>query len=197
MWNLPNILTMMRIALVPLLAAFFYLEGDLGHWLAFSIYTVACITDFFDGYLARVLKQSSELGGMLDPIADKLLICTVLMVLIWDGIIGDWTLPAAIIIMCREFLVSGMREFLANTQVKMPVSNLAKWKTTAQMLSLGFLLCGPAGDKVLPYNTEIGITLLWISAVLTLITGYGYMKVGFAHVVEEDQSALAEQEHKT
>jgi cardiolipin synthase len=189
MLNLPNILTIGRIAVIPALVAVYYLDGDISNWTALAIYFLACLTDFFDGYFARTLKQFSQLGKMLDPIADKLLISTVLFLLVWDGIISDWTLPAVIIIMCREFLVAGMREFLGNAQVSVPVTALAKWKTTAQMFSLGFLLAGEAGDKILPYNTEIGISLLWFAAGLTLITGYSYMQIGLKHVVAEDEAA--------
>ncbi len=138
----------------------------------------------FDGYLARIWKQTSTIGRMLDPIADKLLVSAILLLLAVDGTIAGWTLWAAIIILCREILVSGLREYLAELKVSVPVSRLAKWKTTAQMIALAFLLAGPAGDKIMPYVTEIGIVLLWASALLTLYTGWDYFKAGLKHVMD-------------
>ena len=136
------------------------------HWV-FLLF--ASITDFFDGYLARIWKQTSDLGRMLDPIADKLLVASCLLLLAADGTIAGWTIWAAITILSREILVSGLREYLAELNVSVPVTQIAKWKTTIQMISIGFLLAGPAGDKVLPHTTEIGLGLLWIAAVITLI----------------------------
>ncbi len=121
---------------------------------------------------------------MLDPIADKLLVSAILLLLAADGTIAGWTLWAAIIILCREILVSGLREYLAELKVSVPVSRLAKWKTTAQMIALAFLLAGPAGDKIMPYVTETGIVLLWVSALLTLYTGWDYFKAGLKHVMD-------------
>lgn len=186
--SLPNILTYGRIVAVPLVVLCFFLEGrlqssDFARWTALGIFVVASITDFFDGYLARIWKQTSTIGRMLDPIADKLLVSACLLLLAADGTIAGWSLWAAIIILCREILVSGLREYLAELKVSLPVSQLAKWKTTAQMVALAFLLAGPAGDKVLPYTTELGIVLLWISALLTLYTGWDYFKAGLKHVM--------------
>ena len=148
--------------------------------------SAAAITDFFDGYLARAWEQQSALGRMLDPIADKLLVSAVLMILVADGTIKSWSIWAAIVILCREILVSGLREFLAELKVSVPVSKVAKWKTTMQMIALGFLIAGPpAGEVVLPGTVRIGLGLLWISAILTLYTGWDYMKAGIKHVVEE------------
>ncbi|ERM00532.1 CDP-diacylglycerol--glycerol-3-phosphate 3-phosphatidyltransferase [Brucella intermedia 229E] len=129
-------------------------------------------------------KQTSTIGRMLDPIADKLLVSAILLLLAADGTIAGWTLWAAIIILCREILVSGLREYLAELKVSVPVSRLAKWKTTAQMIALAFLLAGPAGDKIMPYVTETGIVLLWVSALLTLYTGWDYFKAGLKHVMD-------------
>ena len=145
----------------------------------------ASVTDFLDGYLARIWKQTSNIGRMLDPIADKLLVATCLLLLAadTDKTIAGWSLWAAIIILCREILVSGLREYLASLKVSVPVTQLAKWKTAIQMVAIGFLLAGPARDKVLPYTTEIGILLLWISAIVTLYTGYDYFRAGLKHVV--------------
>jgi CDP-diacylglycerol--glycerol-3-phosphate 3-phosphatidyltransferase/cardiolipin synthase len=126
---------------------------------------------------------------MLDPIADKLLVCALLLMLVADGTIHGWSLWAAIVILCREILVSGLREFLAELKVSVPVSKVAKWKTTAQLAALGFLVAGPAGDKVLPYNTQIGIVMLWLAAILTIYTGWDYFNAGIRHLVEEDERA--------
>ncbi len=183
--SLPNMLTYGRILAVPALAACFFFPGDGVRWLALAIYTAACITDFFDGYLARIWDQQSALGRMLDPIADKLLISVTLLMLATVGTITGVHLWAALIILCREVLVSGLREFLAELQVSVPVTYLAKWKTVIQMVALGFLIAGEAGDKVLPYNTEIGIVGLWIAASLTLYTGYDYFRAGLSHIVDD------------
>ena len=183
--NLPNMLTYARIVAVPaLVACFFFLEGDNARWLAFTIFTIAGITDFFDGYLARAWQQQSSLGAMLDPIADKLLVGATLMVLVANQSISGWSLLAAIIILSREILVSGLREFLAELDVSVPVTQLAKIKTTTQLVALGFLIVGPAGDFISPWITTIGLSLLWVSALITLYTGYDYLKASLDHVIE-------------
>jgi cardiolipin synthase len=189
-YSIPNLLTYARIAAVPLVVLCFFLEGrlqssDFARWSALFIFLAASLTDFLDGYLARIWKQTSNIGRMLDPIADKLLVASVLLLMAADGTIAGWTLWAAIIILCREILVSGLREYLAELQVSVPVTRLAKWKTTIQMIAIGFLLAGPAGDKLLPYTTEIGISLLWVSALVTLYTGWDYFRAGLRHVVDE------------
>lgn len=183
--SLPNMLTYGRIVAVPAMAACFFFPGDEARWIALAIYTAACITDFFDGYLARIWNQQSALGRMLDPIADKLLISVTLLMLVFAGPISGVHVWVAIIILCREVLVSGLREFLAELQVSVPVTYMAKWKTTIQMVALGFLIAGTAGDKVLPYNTEIGLTGLWLAASLTLYTGYDYFRASIGHIVDE------------
>lgn len=188
-YSLPNMLTYGRIVAVPLVVLCFFLEGHLqstalARWTALGIFVVASITDFLDGYLARIWKQQSTIGRMLDPIADKLLVSAVLLLLAADGTIAGWTLWAAIIILCREILVSGLREYLAELKVGVPVTRLAKWKTAIQMVAIGFLLAGPAGDKVLPHTTEIGLGLLWISAMITLYTGWDYFRAGLKHVID-------------
>ncbi|PWL18170.1 CDP-diacylglycerol--glycerol-3-phosphate 3-phosphatidyltransferase [Falsochrobactrum shanghaiense] len=187
--SLPNMLTYGRIIAVPIVVLCFFIEGrlqssDFARWTALGIFVVASITDFLDGYLARIWKQTSNIGRMLDPIADKLLVSACLLLLAADGTIAGWTLWAAIIILCREILIAGLREYLAELKVSVPVSRLAKWKTTAQMVALAFLLAGPAGDKVLPYTTEMGILLLWVSALLTLYTGWDYFRAGLKHVMD-------------
>ncbi len=191
-FNLPNLLTYARILAVPLIVLCFFLEGrlrssDFARWSALAIFLTASITDYLDGYLARTWQQTSNIGKMLDPIADKLLVATCLLLLAadTDRTIAGWSLWAAIIILCREILVSGLREYLAELKVSVPVTRLAKWKTTIQMVAIGFLLAGPAGDKVLPYTVEIGITLLWVSALVTLYTGYDYFRAGLKHIIEE------------
>lgn len=193
-FNLPNMLTYARILAVPLIALCFYLEGslkssDFARWSALAIFVAASITDYFDGYFARAWKQTSNIGRMLDPIADKLLVATCLLLLAADtdhrGGIAGWSLWAAIIILCREILVSGLREYLAALKVSVPVTQLAKWKTTIQMVSIAFLLAGPAGDKIFPYTTQTGLVLLWIAAIVTLYTGYDYFRAGLKHIVDE------------
>ncbi len=184
--NLPNLLTYFRIALVPAVVVCFYIPGDASHWIAVALFIIAGLTDFFDGYLARAWEQQSKLGRMLDPIADKLLVAVVLIALTWQDIIAGFSLWAAIIILCREILVSGLREFLAELRVSVPVTQLAKWKTAIQMVALGFLLAGPAGDKIVPGITETGITLLWAAAILTLYTGIDYFRAGIVHLREDE-----------
>lgn len=182
-WSLPNILTYGRVAAVPVVAFLMFWPQE--HWLrwtALGVFAVAAITDFFDGYLARIWSQQSAMGRMLDPIADKLLVASCLLTLAANGEIAGWSLWAAMIILCREILVSGMREFLAELRVGLPVSTVAKWKTTLQLLCLGFLIAGPAGETVLPGTTSIGLTLLWLAALLTLYTGWDYMKAGIKYV---------------
>ena len=185
-WNLPNVLTYGRIVAVPLVAGLLMYGGFTARWVALGIYVVAAITDFFDGYLARKWQQQSSLGVMLDPIADKVLVAIVLLVLSADGILFGGHIWAAIIILAREVLVSGLREYLGALQVSVPVTQIAKWKTTVQLLAIGFLIAGPAGDSVFPYITKIGIVGLWIAAALTLYTGYDYFRAGIRHVVDEE-----------
>ncbi|MEM7399383.1 MAG: CDP-diacylglycerol--glycerol-3-phosphate 3-phosphatidyltransferase, partial [Pseudomonadota bacterium] len=151
--SLPNILTYARIVAVPAMVACFFIDADWGRWLAMWIFIAAGVSDFLDGYLARAWKQQSALGQMLDPIADKLIVAAALLMLAANGTIAGWSLWAGVIILSREILVSGLREFLGTLSVSVPVSNLAKWKTVVQMVAIGFLLAGPAGDKVWPYTT--------------------------------------------
>lgn len=187
---LPNILTYARIAAVPVVAACLYWQALLGgglwlRWLALAIFICAGITDYLDGYFARAWKQQTALGRMLDPIADKLLVAACLLMLAVDGTIAGWSLWAALIILCREILVSGLREFLAELHVSVPVTQLAKWKTVGQMVAVGFLLAGRAGDLVVPIVTPVGLALLWLSALLTLYTGWDYFRAGLKHLIED------------
>ena len=187
---LPNLLTYARIAAVPVVVGCIYaqsiLDGPLWlRWLALLIFIAAGVTDFLDGYYARVWGQQSEFGRMLDPIADKLLVASCLLMLAADGIIHGWSLWAAIIILCREILVSGLREYLAALRVSVPVTRLAKWKTTVQLVAIGFLLAGDAGDQIVPVVTQTGLALLWISAIVTLYTGWDYFRAGVRHLIKE------------
>ena len=185
--SLPNLLTYGRVLAVPVVVmCMFWPEEFWMRWTALGIFALAAITDFLDGYLARIWEQQSSLGRMLDPIADKLLVAACLMMLVADRTIHGWSIWAAIVILSREILVSGLREFLAQLRVSVPVSTIAKWKTTVQLVSVGFLIAGQAGETVLPGNVTIGIVLLWIAALLTLYTGYDYFKAGIRHVVELD-----------
>ena len=194
---LPNLLTYARIVAVPIVVGCMYWQSILEYglwlrWVALAIFIAAGITDVLDGYVARTYAQQSSFGRMLDPIADKLLVSSCLLMLAADGTIRGWSLWAAIVILCREILVSGLREYLAELRVGVPVTTLAKWKTTAQLVAIGFLLAGDAGDAVVssvigvaaPYVTMIGLTLLWISALVTLYTGYDYFKAGVRHLVD-------------
>ena len=184
-WNVPNILTVMRVLAAPCVAVMFlYFTRPYADWFALLLFVSAAITDWIDGYLARAWQQTSTIGRMLDPIADKLLVAAALLLLAADGTIAGWSLWAAIVILCREILVSGLREYLAELKVSVPVTQLAKWKTTIQMVSIGFLLAGPAADDIYPLATETGILLLWISAIVTLYTGYDYFRAGLKHIAD-------------
>lgn len=189
-WNIPNILTYGRVLAVPVVVGLLYWPEEFWmRWLALSVYALAAITDYFDGYLARFLDQQTSLGRMLDPIADKLLVSSCLLMLVADRTISGWSIWAAIIILCREILVSGLREYLAELKVSVPVSRVAKWKTVMQLVAVGFLVIGPAGEAVLPSCVLIGTILLWVAALLTLYTGWDYMKAGVAHVIDHDGRA--------
>jgi len=187
---LPNLLTYARIAAVPVVVGCMYFQSILGYglwlrWVALFIFIVAGITDVLDGYVARAYGQQSVFGRMLDPIADKLLVSSCLLMLAVDGTIKGLALWAAIIILCREILVSGLREYLAELRVSVPVTALAKWKTFLQLLAVGFCIAGEAGDLILPITTAIGIGLLWLSAILTLYTGWDYFRAGARHLIKD------------
>jgi cardiolipin synthase len=187
-YSLPNILTISRILAIPLIVALFWFKGDTARWIAMALFTLAGVTDYFDGMLARSMGKISNLGQFLDPVADKLLVAALLIMLVWSGDISGLVILPALVILCREILVSGLREFLAGIKVGVPVSNLAKWKTGVQMVALGFLIVGTAGpDFWHPEltTTAIGEALLWIAALLTLITGYDYLQAGLKHMAED------------
>ncbi|MBL8698902.1 MAG: CDP-diacylglycerol--glycerol-3-phosphate 3-phosphatidyltransferase [Alphaproteobacteria bacterium] len=180
--SLPMCLTFARIAAIPLLVVLFYLDGEPWRYAACALYTAAAVTDYLDGYFARAWKQQSKLGRMFDPIADKLLVASTILLLVAFRRVAGIDVLAALVILCREVLVSGLREFLAELRAILPVSRLAKWKTGMQMTALGFLIVGDAqATAVLPVLL-IGEILLWIAAALTLITGYDYLAEGLKHI---------------
>ena len=189
-FKFPNYLTIGRIIIVPIFVFTFYLPGFYGDILPFALFVIASFTDFLDGLLARIYKEESKLGELLDPIADKIIVATALLLLVMDQTIKNYEVIAAIIILIREILISGLREFLAKGKIKLPVSNLAKLKTFLQMFSISLLLLGDTGNKILnfqDYNAQtIGIILLWLSAFLTLYTGYDYLRKGIDHAISED-----------
>ena len=190
----PNYLTIGRIIIVPFFVLAYYLPGFYGDIIPFTLFVVASFTDFLDGLLARLYKEESKLGELLDPIADKIIVATALILLVMDGTIKNYEVIAAIIILTREILISGLREFLAKGQVNLPVSGLAKLKTFLQMFSISLLLTGETGNKILnfqDYNAQtIGIILLWLSAFLTLYTGYDYVRKGIVHAMDEDNKEM-------
>ena len=189
--KIPNYLTIGRIIIVPVFVVTFYLPGFYGDIIPFVIFLIASFTDFLDGLLARMFKEESKLGELLDPIADKIIVATALLLLVMNSTIKNYEVTAAIIILTREILVSGLREFLAKGKIKLPVSNLAKLKTFLQMFAIAILLTGETGNKILnfqDYNAQtIGIILLWLSAFLTLYTGYEYLRKGIDYAISEDQ----------
>ena len=189
--KIPNILTIGRIIIVPVFVFSFFIPGIVGDLVPFFLFIIASFTDFLDGLLARLYKEESKLGELLDPIADKILVASALVLLVMNGIIKNYEVIAAIIILTREILISGLREFLAKKRdVSVPVSNLAKFKTFIQMLAIAMLLTGETGNKIInfqDYNAQIiGIVLLWLAAALTVYTGYDYLIKGIDSAVSED-----------
>ena len=191
--KIPNILTIGRIIIVPFFVFAFYLPGFYGDVIAFALFIVASFTDFLDGLLARMFKEESKLGELLDPMADKIIVAAALILLVMNGTIKNYEVIAAIIILTREILISGLREFLAKGQIKLPVTNLPKLKTFLQMFSIAILLTGETGNRIInfqDYNAQtIGIILLWLSAFLTLYTGYEYLMRGIDHAISEDEKS--------
>ena len=188
--KIPNILTIGRIIIVPIFVISFYIPGIVGDLVPFFLFVLASFTDYLDGLLARLYKEESKLGELLDPIADKILVSAALILLVMNGIIKNYEVIAAIIILTREILISGLREFLGKKAVHMPVSSLAKFKTFVQMFSIAILLTGETGNKLInfqDYNAQtIGIILLWLSAFLTLYTGYDYLAKGIMTAMDDD-----------
>ena len=189
--KIPNILTIGRIIIVPIFVITFFIPGFFGDLIPFFLFVLASFTDYLDGLLARLFKEESKLGELLDPIADKILVSAALILLVMNGTIKNYEVIAAIIILTREILISGLREFLAKINVDMPVTGLSKLKTFIQMLSISILLTGDIGNKIInfqDYNAQtIGLILLWLSAFLTLYTGYDYLIKGIDHAIEEDK----------
>ena len=188
--QIPNILTIGRIIIVPIFVITFFIPGFFGDLIPFFLFVLASFTDYLDGLLARIFKEESKLGELLDPIADKILVSAALVLLIMNGTIKSFEVIAALIIITREIMVSGLREFLAKISIKMPVSNLAKVKTFIQMFSISILLTGDFGNKIInfqDYNAQtIGIILLWLSSGLTLYTGYDYFVKSIDYALNED-----------
>ena len=180
--NLPNILTLSRIIVIPIIVLLFFIDGN--RWLILIIFSIAGITDFFDGYIARSQKKISKVGIFLDPVADKLLVATVILILVADNRITGSAILPALIILFREILVSGLREFLAQVRKKLPVSKIAKWKTAIQMIALGFLIIGDEGPEFIE-TVLIGEIGIWLAAVFTIFTGYNYLKVGIKYILKE------------
>ena len=191
--KIPNILTIGRIIIVPIFVLSFYLPGIVGDLVPFFLLVIASFTDYLDGLLARLYKEESKLGELLDPIADKILVAAALVLLVMNGIIKNYEVIAAIVILTREILISGLREFLAkNKETSIPVSSLSKFKTLIQMLSIALLLTGDTGNKIInfqDYNAQtVGIILLWIAAFLTIYTGYDYLRKGIDSAINEDKN---------
>ena len=189
--KIPNILTIGRIIIVPIFVLTFFIPGFFGDLIPFFLFVFASFTDYLDGLLARLFKEESKLGELLDPIADKIIVAAALILLVMNGTIKNYEVIAAIIILTREILISGLREFLAKGKINLPVSSLAKAKTFLQMTAISVLLTGETGNKVLnfqDYNAQtVGIILLWLSAFLTLYTGYEYIRKGIDHAISEDE----------
>ncbi len=190
--KIPNILTIGRLIIVPIFVVSFYLPGVVGDLVPFFLFITASFTDFLDGLLARLYKEESKLGELLDPIADKILVAAALVLLIMNEIIKNYEVIAAIVILTREILISGLREFLAKRkEASVPVSSLSKFKTFIQMFSIAMLLTGETGNKIInfqDYNAQtIGIILLWIAAFLTLYTGYDYLRKGIDTAINDDE----------
>ena len=189
--QIPNILTIGRIIIVPIFVLTFFIPGFFGDLIPFFLFVIASFTDYLDGLLARLFKEESKLGELLDPIADKILVAAALILLVMNGVIKNYEVIAAIIILTREILISGLREFLAKGSITMQVTGLSKLKTFIQMIAIAILLTGESGNKVInfqDYNAQtIGIILLWLSAFLTLYTGYDYIIKGIDHAMNEDK----------
>jgi len=185
--NLANLLTISRILAIPVVIATFYVSGDAARWFCCALFSAAGFTDWLDGHVARRWEQQSELGRFLDPIADKLLVSATLFMLTATGRLSGYAILPALVILCREILVSGLREYLAGLSVGVPVSRLAKWKTAIQMVAIGVLIVGDAGWHVMPV-VGIGETLLWIAALLTIVTGYDYLRAGLSHMAGPRQA---------
>ena len=189
----PNLLTLSRILVIPALCGAFFLPGQWADWVPLGLFIAAGITDWADGHFARLYRQQSELGRFLDPVADKLLVAAAILMLVAFDRVQGWSVLAAAVILCREILVAGLREFLAELRVKVPVTKLAKWKTTVQMVAIGFLLAHDSAPAWL-YAPTVGIAGLWLAAVLTLYTGYDYLRAGLEHMTKPPAPAHFERD---
>ena len=185
--HLPNLLTLARIALVPAFVASFWMAMPAGRWIAFVVFVIAAITDYADGWIARSRNLESRLGQMLDPIADKLLVAAALIMLVYNDDIRGFVIIPALVILAREILVSGMREFLATISVQVPVSSISKFKTAVQLIALAMLILAPAVEHVWGGLHYAGILSLWGAAILTIYTGFSYVQANLAHVSREDE----------
>jgi cardiolipin synthase len=186
MMTIPNILTFARVALIPLLIALLFAGGDTARWWAFGLFGILAFTDYLDGYLARKLNQKTQLGALIDPIADKVLVAALVVALVGSGDIAGWDIAGAILILSREFLVSGLREFLAHRTLSMPVTRLAKWKTTFQLVGIALYILPPLPVAGQDMTTSL---IWWIATVLTLITGYDYVTTATRRLDPDRQDA--------
>lgn len=181
---IPNLLTLSRIFSIPFIIACFYVDGFWARLLATVLFVIACLTDFFDGYFARQWKQVSPFGRFLDPVADKLLVSTILLMLSGYGIISGVHLIAATVILAREIIVSGLRQFLSEMQMRVPVTKYAKWKTAMQMVSISCLLCSAMFPELIILK-QSGIVMLWLATVMTIFTGARYLKFGLIDLADK------------
>ena len=184
--DFPNLLTLSRIIIIPVLVGLFYLDDVVWRWVSVALFSLAGVTDYFDGYFARRWAQISAFGRFLDPIADKLLVAAVILMLVARGRIAGLVVLPALVILCREVMVSGLREFLAQVNVGVPVSRLAKWKTALQLVALGVLIVGDAAGPWAQWCGELG---LWVAAAITLVTGYDYLHAGLKHMTPRAKPA--------
>lgn len=186
--SLPNLLTLSRIFAVPLFVILMWNASWLGYTAAFALYCLAGFTDYLDGYLARAQGTVSRLGVFLDPVADKIMVAAVLVMLVHNDHVPGWHVIPAMVIILREITVSGLREFLATARVSLPVSELAKWKTTFQMVALGALILAPASAHWWPAlpSQAVGLICLWLAGALTLITGWDYLRIGIRHMTVKE-----------
>jgi CDP-diacylglycerol--glycerol-3-phosphate 3-phosphatidyltransferase len=196
MSSVPNTLTIIRIVLVPLFVAAFFLPGEVGRWIVFVLFCLAGITDALDGIIARKLGAESSFGRMLDPIADKVIVSAALLMLAADGTLEGFHLIPALVILCREILVSGLREFLAAADVSLPVTRIAKLKTAVQVAAIAALIASSATERMLPGVTIAALIGMWLAAGLTFYTGYAYLKAGLSHAKGELRRPFDESEEE-
>ena len=192
--NISNILTIIRIAIIPIIVLCIYLTNPYFGWIAFILFCLAGITDYFDGYLARLRNEVTNFGTFLDPIADKLLVAAVILILTSKGVIKDWDTIPALIILLREITVSGLREYLAGIKISIPVSRIAKAKTFLQLAALGLLILSESNLNLL-FVLYLGKFFLWIAGILTLYTAYDYIKGSIKHFLQDVLRFAVNQEY--